>query len=101
MYAIVKTGGKQYKVAPGDKLNVEKLDAEVGSMVELTAICIVDGDKVEADPAKAAATKVTATVIEQFRGEKQLVFKFKKRKNYKKMRGHRQYLTRIQVESIG
>ena len=101
MYAIVKTGGKQYKVAPGDKLNVEKLDAEVGSNVELTAICIVDGDKVEADPAKAAATKVTATVIEQFRGEKQLVFKFKKRKNYKKMRGHRQYLTRIQVESIG
>ena len=101
MYAIVKTGGKQYKVAPGDKLNVEKLDAEVGSQVELQAICIVDGDKVEADPAKAAATKVTATVIEQFRGEKQLVFKFKKRKNYKKMRGHRQYLTRIQVESIG
>ena len=101
MYAIVKTGGKQYKVAPGDKLNVEKLDAEVGSKVELTAICIVDGDKVEADPAKAAATKVTATVIEQVRGEKQLVFKFKKRKNYKKMRGHRQYLTRIQVESIG
>ena len=101
MYAIVKTGGKQYKVAPGDKLNVEKLDAEVGSEVELTAICIVDGDKVEADPAKAAQTKVTAKVVEQFRGEKQLVFKFKKRKNYKKMRGHRQYLTRIQVESIG
>ena len=101
MYAIVKTGGKQYKVAPGDKLNVEKLDAEVGSKVELTAICIVDGDKVEADPAKAAATKVTATVIEQFRGEKQLVFKVKTRKTYKKMRGHRQYLTRIQVESIG
>lgn len=101
MYAIVKTGGKQYKVAPGDKLNVEKLDAEVGSQVELQAICIVDGDKVEADPAKAAGTKVTATVIEQFRGEKQLVFKFKKRKNYKKMRGHRQYLTRIQVESVG
>ena len=101
MYAIVKTGGKQYKVAPGDKLNVEKLDAEVGSEVELTAICIVDGDKVEADPAKAAETKVTAKVIEQVRGEKQLVFKFKKRKNYKKMRGHRQYLTRIQVESVG
>ena len=101
MYAIVKTGGKQYKVAPGDKLNVEKLDAEVGSKVELTAICIVDGDKVEADPAKAAATKVTATVIEQFRGEKQLVFKFKKRKNYKKLRGHRQLLTRIEIASVG
>ena len=101
MYAIVKTGGKQYKVAPGDKLNVEKLDAEVGSKVELTAICIVDGDKVEADPAKAAATKVTATVIEQFRGEKQLVFKFKKRKNYKKLRGHRQNLTRVKIDAVG
>lgn len=101
MYAIVKTGGKQYKVAPGDKLNVEKLDAEVGSEVELQAICVVDGGKVEADPEKAAGTKVVAKVIEQFRGEKQLVFKFKKRKNYKKMRGHRQYLTRIQVESVG
>ena len=101
MYAIVKTGGKQYKVAPGDKLNIEKLDAEVGAKVELEAICIVDGEKVEADPAKAAATKVTAIVLEQFKGEKQLVFKFKKRKNYKKLRGHRQQLTRIEIESVG
>ncbi len=77
-----KTGGKQCKVAPGDKLNVEKLDAEVGAKVELEAICVVDGGKkVEADPAKAAATKVVAIVLEQFKGEKQLVFKFKKRKN--------------------
>lgn len=101
MYAIVKTGGKQYKVAPGDRLNVEKLDAEVGSTVELRAICIVDGANVVADPAKAAETKVTATVLEQFRGEKQLVFKFKKRKNYQKLRGHRQYLTRIEIASVG
>ena len=101
MYAIIKTGGKQYRVAAGDKLNIEKLDAEVGAKVELTAICVIDGDKVEADPAKAAQTKVVATVVEQFRGEKVLVFKFKKRKNYKKLRGHRQYLTRVQIESIG
>ena len=101
MYAIIKTGGKQYRVAAGDKLNIEKLDAEVGAKVELTAICVIDGDKVEADPAKAAATKVVATVIEQFRGEKVLVFKFKKRKNYKKLRGHRQSRTRVQIESIG
>lgn len=101
MYAIVKTGGKQYKVAPGDKLNIEKLNVEPGDKVELEAICVVDGDKVEADPAKAAKTKVVAVVLEQFRGEKQLVFKFKKRKNYKKMRGHRQYLTRVQIESVG
>ena len=101
MYAIVKTGGKQYKVAPGDKLNIEKLDAAVGDKVELEAICVVDGAKVEADPAKAAATKVTAIILEQFKGEKQLVFKFKKRKNYKKLRGHRQQLTRVQIESVG
>ena len=87
MYAIVKTGGKQYKVSTGDCLNVEKLEGEAG-------------DKVEADPAKAAETKVTATVVEQFKDKKVLVFKFKKRKNYKKLRGHRQQLTRIQITSI-
>ena len=80
MYAIVKTGGKQYKVAPGDKINI---------------------DKVEADPEKAAKTKVVATVLEQFKGDKALVFKFKKRKNYKKLRGHRQNLTRVKIESVG
>ena len=96
MYAIVKTGGKQYKVAPGDRINIEKLDAEVGAEVELPVICVV-----EADPAKAAATKVVATVIEQFKGEKVLVFKFKKRKNYKKLRGHRQQLTRVEIKSVG
>ena len=99
MYAIVKTGGKQYKVAPGDKINIEKLNVEPGDKVELEAICVVDGDKVEADPEKAAKTKVVATVLEQFKGDKALVFKFKKRKNYKKLRGHRQNLTRVKIES--
>lgn len=101
MYAIVKTGGKQYKVAVGDKLNIEKLDAEVGDEVELPAICIVDGENVEADPAKAAETKVTAVVLEQFKGDKVYVYKFKKNKNYEKMQGHRQQLTRVQIKSIG
>lgn len=101
MYAIIKTGGKQYKVSVGDKLNVEKLDAEVGDTVELQAICIVDGKNVEADPEKAGAMKVTAEVIEQFKGEKVVVFKFKKNKNYKKKNGHRQRLTRIEIKSIG
>ena len=74
----------------------------MGDKVELEAICVVDGAKRwEADPAKAAATKVTAIILEQFKGEKQLVFKFKKRKNYKKLRGHRQQLTRVQIESVG
>lgn len=101
MYAIVKTGGKQYKVSAGDYLNVEKLDAEVGSTVALDVIAVVDGKKVEADPAKAAKTKVEAVVVEQFKGDKQLIFKFKKRKNYKRTRGHRQNLTRIQIASVG
>ncbi len=101
MYAIVKTGGKQYKVALGDKLNVEKLPAEVGDKVELTTICVVDGKNVIADPAKAADTKVEAVVVEQFKDKKVIVFKFKKRKNYKRKRGHRQNLTRIQIVGIG
>lgn len=101
MYAIVKTGGKQYTVAPGDYVDVEKIDAEEGKTVELPAICIVDGDKVIADPAKAASTKVVASVVKQFKGKKQIVFKFKKRKNYKKLNGHRQKLTTLHIESVG
>ncbi len=101
MYAIVKTGGKQYKVCPGDKINIEKLPVAVGDKVKLDAICIVDGEKVEADPEKAAATTVEAVVLEQFKDKKQLVFKFKKRKNYKRLRGHRQQLTRVQITSVG
>lgn len=97
MYAIVKTGGKQYKVTPGEYLSVEKLDAEVVEKVELEAICVVDGSKVDLD----TKAKVVATVLDQYKDKKKLVFKFKKRKNYKKLRGHRQNLTRIQIESIG
>ena len=101
MYAIVTTGGKQYKVATDDVLTVEKIEGEAGTKVELPVIFLNDGKKIITDPAKLAKAKVTAEIVDQFKGEKQLVFKFKKRKNYKKMRGHRQYLTRIQVESIG
>lgn len=100
MYAIVKTGGKQYKVAAGDVLAVEKIEGEEGDKVELTAIAVIDGDKIVADPAEAGKTKVTASIVDQFKGDKQLVFKFHKRKNYKKLRGHRQQLTRVKIESI-
>lgn len=101
MYAIVSTGGKQYKVAQDDVITVEKIDAEVGSKVELPVLFLNDGKKIVTDPAKLAKAKVTAEIVDQFKGEKQLVFKFKKRKNYKKMRGHRQYLTRIRIDSVG
>ena len=99
MYAIVKTGGKQYKVAAGDLLNVEKLEAEVGEKVELETLCVVDGDNMDAK--NEAGVKVVAEIVEQSKGPKQLVFKFKKRKNYKRLRGHRQNLTRIQIVSVG
>ena len=101
MYAVVKTGGKQYTVKPGDVVEIEKLPVEEGEEVELPVIFVADGDKIEADPEKAAATKVTAKVLSQFKGKKQLVFKFKKRKGYKKLRGHRQQLTRVRIMSVG
>lgn len=101
MYAIVKTGGKQYKVAPGDKINIEKIAGEPGDKVALDAICIVDGDNVEANPAAASKTKVEAEIVEQFRADKILVFKFKKRKNYKKLQGHRQDMTRVLITAVG
>ena len=101
MYAIVKTGGKQYKVEPGTVLSIEKLNAEVGDEVELPVIFFADGDTIEADPAKAAATKVTAEILDQYKGKKQLVFKFKKRKGYKKLKGHRQQLTKVRITAVG
>ena len=73
----------------------------VAKIIDGDVIAVVDSKKVEADPAKAAKTKVEAVVVEQFKGEKQLIFKFKKRKNYKRTRGHRQNLTRIQIASVG
>lgn len=101
MYAIVKTGGKQYTIAPGDILSIEKIDAEAGAQVELQTLCLIDGKKSTFDAEKASKTKVVAEVLEQYRGEKQLVFKFKKRKNYKKLNGHRQQLTRVRIVSVG
>ena len=101
MYAIIATGGKQYKVAKGDVLDVEKLDAQPGDKVELPVLLLNDGKQTIVDAASLQDKKVTAEVVEQFKGPKQLVFKFKKRKNYKKLRGHRQNLTRVKIESVG
>lgn len=100
MYAIVATGGKQYKVAPGDVLEVEKLDAEVGQSVSFDVIFIADGDKVVVESDALASAKVTAEVVEHFKGEKAIVFKFKKRKGYKRLKGHRQELTRVRVTDV-
>ncbi len=100
MYAIVSTGGKQYKVAADDVINVEKIEGEIGDKVELPVIFLNDGKKIITDAAKLAKAKVTAEIVDQFKGEKQLVFKFKKRKRYRRLKGHRQQLTRLKITKV-
>lgn len=100
MYAVVKTGGKQYKVEKGDVLDVEKLDVEPGKKVDLEVLLLSDGDKVISDADGLAKAKVSAKVVEHLKGKKVIVFKFKKRKGYKRKRGHRQDLTRLEVTKI-
>ena len=100
MYAVVKTGGKQYKVEKGDVLDVEKLDVELGKKVDLDVLLLADGDNVISDADGLAKAKVSAKVVEHFKGKKVMVFKFKKRKGYKRTRGHRQNLTRLEVTKV-
>ena len=100
MYAVVSTGGKQHKVTEGEFLAVEKLDAQVGDTVTLQPLMLVDGDKIVMDEAGLAKVKVEAKVVNQFLGEKLVIFKFKKRKGYKRTRGHRQNLTQLQITKI-
>jgi large subunit ribosomal protein L21 len=100
MYAIVATGGKQYRVAQDDVFAVERIDAEVGSTVELPVLLLSDGDKITVDAAVLSSAKVTAEIVEQTRGAKVIVFKFKKRKGYKRTKGHRQELTMLKVTGI-
>lgn len=100
MYAIVSTGGKQYKVATDDVITVEKIEGEVGAKVELPVLFLNDGKKIVTDPAKLAKAKVTAEILEQFKGEKQLVYKFHKRKRYHRLKGHRQQLTKVKITKV-
>jgi len=102
MYAVVETGGKQYRVAVGDKLMVEKLDVEEGASIELDRVLMVcnDGD-VEIGAPVLSGTAVSAKVLKQGRGEKIKVFKFKRRKKYRKTQGHRQSFTQLEILAIG
>ena len=100
MYAIVSTGGKQYKVSVDDVITVEKLEAEVGSSVELPVLFLSDGAQIVTDADELSGVKVSAEVLDQFKGKKELVFKFHKRKRYKRKKGHRQQLTKLRVTAI-
>lgn len=100
MYAIVATGGKQLKVAAGDVVTVEKLSADPGQTVNFDVIFLADEDQITVDVDALAAATVTAEVVEHFKGEKAMVFKFKKRKGYKRTKGHRQDLTRVRITDV-
>ena len=100
MYAIVKTGGKQYKVAVGDVVEVEKLDGASGSSVTLPALLVVDGTDVTTDVAALAGVTVSGEVVEQTKGPKISILKYKNKTGYKRRMGHRQKLTSIRVTAI-
>lgn len=101
MFAVIKTGGKQYKVAQDDKLTVEKLDASVGDIVELTDVLMVGGDGTpEIGAPMVSGAMVAAEVLEQSRSDKIIVFKKKRRKDYRRTHGHRQDQTVLRITEI-
>jgi large subunit ribosomal protein L21 len=100
MYAIVETGGKQYKVSQGEIINVEKLDAKVGDQVKLQVLMTVNGDKVVNGNPYVANAEVVAEVVEQGKSDKVLVFKYKAKKNERKKQGHRQPYTALKIVSV-
>ena len=101
MNAIIVTGGKQYKVAEGDTLFIEKLNAEAGEAVTFDKVlAVVDGDKATFGTPVVEGAKVEANVVKNGKGKKVIVFKYRRKKNYRKFRGHRQQYTLVQIESI-
>jgi len=100
MYAVVKTSGRQFKVTPGTSFSVEKLEGKPGSTLELTDVLMVGGDQVVIGNPFVAGAKVLVVIEEQYRGRKVMVFKKKRRNNYRKMRGHRSELTKLFVSEI-
>jgi len=101
MYAVIKTGGKQYKVSEGATLKVEKIDADEGATVELDQVLmVVDGDNVNVGSPLVVGGKVTATVKSHGRGKKIEIIKFRRRKHHRKQMGHRQSYTELQITGI-
>jgi large subunit ribosomal protein L21 len=101
MYAVIETGGKQYRVAPGDEIKVETLAGDVGAQVEFDHVVAVSSEAgaIQAGPA-AAEAKVKATITGHGRGDKIVVFKFRRKKQYKRTIGHRQNFTSVRVDEI-
>ena len=100
MYAVVKTGGKQYKVSEGDLLRVEKLEGVVGDTVEFSEVLMVGGDTVKIGTPLVPSASVVGKIVEQGKDKKILVFKSKRRKGSRKLNGHRQLRTILKIEKI-
>ena len=100
MYAVIKTGGKQYRVSEGDTLRVEKLLGEVGSTIDLSEVLMIGGDAVQVGTPTVSGASVTAKITAQDRAKKIIVFKKKKRKNYRRKNGHRQPYTELRITGV-
>ena len=101
MYAVIKTGGKQYRVCAGDKLKIEKLEADIGSEITFDQVLMVgDGADIKVGAPMLRGATVIATVLNQARGDKIKIFKMRRRKHYRKSQGHRQYFTEVQIGGI-
>ena len=98
MYAVIRTGGKQYRVSPGDVVKIEKTAGDDNAVVEFSDVLAVSGE--EHPMAKPGSAKVIGTVVSEGRGDKILVFHFKRKKQYKKLQGHRQAYTEVRIDSI-
>jgi len=101
MYAVIRTGSKQYRVSPGDRITVEKLEVAEGKKLAIEDVVLYhDGKNLVVNPKELAKVRVDARVVEQGRSEKTVVFKYKPKKGYHRKRGHRQHLTRLEIEDI-
>jgi large subunit ribosomal protein L21 len=100
MYAVVETGGKQYKVSAGETIEVEKLPLKVGQQVELDRVLLLSDEKIQVGDPTVEGAKVMATVVGQGKGKKVIVFKFKPRNRYRRKAGHRQAYTRLRIDKI-
>jgi large subunit ribosomal protein L21 len=100
MYAVIRTGGKQYRVSEGQRLRVEKLPGEVGDKLELDEVLMLGGEKVAVGAPLVTGAKVSAEIVAQGKHKKVIVFKIKRRKNYRRRAGHRQPYTELKVTGI-
>ena len=100
MYAVIKTGGKQYRVSEGDRLRVEKLPGAPGEKVTFSEVLMIGGEKVAVGAPLVKGAKVSAEIVAQDRAKKVIVFKFRRRKNYRRKRGHRQPFTELKITGI-